>query len=273
MLTGYVAIGREFVNSANRKLFVSFPFQLVFHIHTNIIVISSFTLYTLPYLQYNKRKCVYDKCKEMMDLVKCYQWKIGVDIRKYLVLFIIKTVVTDTFTFLAIWTNWRLIGAGNIKEFYLLAFTFLPIAIVRFYTNLFYGGVLCMEATFKQLNKNLNDFVRDSKLFQSYAGFSKDLDKLSIFHFKLIQATNAFSSVFSFQIVLSLLSMVIILVLRCFYQYVAIVGVITRTDTAAIYRCIFMCVAILMSLYDLYSTSDACQSLEKQARMESMSAG
>ncbi len=277
MLVGYLAAGREFVYSVNRKLFVSFAFQSVFRLHTDIIMISSISLYTVHYLQYDIRKIAYEKCSEVIDLLKSYQWNIEVDVRKYLVLFFIKTVVIDVITFTTIYTNWRVtVGGISISQLYLLAFTFLPVIVVRFYTNLFYGGTLCIKTIFQQLNKSLSDVLFDAKLFnlkmnvgnyqsmQKVSRLCNDLDKLSIFHLKLVRATEAFNSVFSFQIVLSIISLVLVLVMRCFYEYVAIVEFLTKNSTASLYRSIFMIFTMYMSVYDLYSTSNACESLEKQ---------
>lgn len=280
MLVGYLAVGREFVVSANKTLFVSNAFQSIFLLQTNIILISSVSLYTIQFLQYEKRKFAYEKCKDAVNLVKLHQLKV-VDIRKYLVLFISKAVGIDLFTFTAIWFNWSLTQSGSdaYSPIYLV-FTFLPISIVRFSTNIFYGGTLIVEAIFRQFNQILNDVFLQAKFYQlnnvgrgkvnsvlTYSRLSEEIDRLSVLHSKLIQATEAFNSVFSFQNVLSIILTLLTLVLRCFYEYIAVVEVITKENTGGLYRCIVMGITVSIASYDLHSTCSACESLVNQVRM------
>lgn len=280
LVAGYFAVGREFVYATNRKLFVSFAFQSIFSLHTYIIVISCVSLYLNQYREYEKRQFAYEKCREVIDSLKFYHFKM-LDNRKYLVLYIIKAVVIDVFVFITLWFNWRIIGVtSSFSQLYLLAFTFLPLMILRFYTNLFYGGILIIEATFKRFNQNLNDIVLQARLLYTknggksklnsllkYCELSEEIERLSRLHAKLIEATTAFNSIFSVQMVLSVISLLLTLVLRCFYQYIAIVEVITKNGSAELYRCFFMCCVIFTASYDLYSTSDACESLVTQVRI------
>lgn len=280
LFCGYFAVGQEFLYSANKTMFVSFAFQLVFFVHTYIIVISCTSLFLNSYLEYEKRKFAYEKCKEVIDSLKLYDFKM-LDIRKYLVLFIVKAAVIDALVFTTFWVNWIFIAATkSFYEFYILAFTFLPLMILRLYINLFYGGVLIIEVIFKQLNKNLNDLIRQaSELYTKSAGKKKfsmrkhwelceELEKISVLHAKLIDATKAFNSLFSVQMVLSVVSLLFILVLRFFYLYIATVELITKKGgISEIHRCISLCCSITLAWYDLYSTSSACDSLVTQVRI------
>lgn len=278
LLFGHLVVGREFLYSVNQKLFFSFTFQAIFFLHVNIVFISFLSLYLNQYLQYEKRKFVYTKCAEVIDLLVFHQFEIG-DVQKNLILFIIKAVVIDALILVVIWFNWRSIGAANpFSHLYLLVFNVLPLVVVRFYTNLFYGGILILAAVFRQFNKKLNDIVlhlekMEKHKFSSVRKYCKlidEFDKLSILHSKMIEATKAFNSVFSFQTILMVTSLLAVLVLRLFYQYVEIVKAITKTGSSGIERCILMCCVIFLASYDLYSTSDACESLVTQVRTKKL---
>lgn len=280
MLVGYLAVGRDFVVSVNKQLFVSFAFQSIFLLHTNIISISATSLFWTQFFHYEKRKCAYKKCKEVLNLVKFLNFKTA-DIRKYLFLFVTKTVVIDAFTFSAILFNWHLTASGGKSHSAInLVFTFLPILIIRFYTNLFYGGTLIIGAIFKQFNQNFNNVLlqaklkllhpRDKRGFNSlltYSRLSEEIARFSALHSKLIEATEAFNSVFSIQVILSIISSLLTLVLRCFYEYIAIVEVTKKKNTEGFYRCVLMGFTVFLALYDLYSTCAACELLVSQVRM------
>lgn len=277
MLVGYLTAGKDFVVSANKKLFVSFAFQSIFLLHTNIILISSVSLYSIQFLHYEKRKLAFQKCKEALSLLRLHHFK-AVDIRTHLILFVFKSYGIDAFTFAAIWFNWRLTNSGGSSQIYLI-FTFIPIIIIRFPINAFYGGILFIETIFRQFNENLDQLLLQAKVPQkcyvegkkhnsllTYSRLSEQLDRLSVLHAKLIQATEAFNSVFSFQLVLAIISLLLTMVLRCFYEYIAIVEVITKNSSGGVYRCLLMGCTLSIATFDLYSTCSACESLINQVR-------
>lgn len=271
LLCGYITLGRDFVNTINKSYFVSFAFQSVFFLHTNIILISYIALYVGQYFEFRKRQCAYAKCKEVLDLLKYYQFK-RVNIKKYIVLFFIKTIVVDTFILIVLLMGWF---ANGFSQIYLLAFTYLPIIIVRFYTNLFYGGILIIEVSFKQLNTNLDRILLKARLSfkrntgkerfyskRKYGELTDELDALSIVYVKTLQATKAFNSVFSSQILFWIIDGLLVLVMRCFYQYIAIVELLNGCSRFV--RIIRLFVVIFLAIFDLVSTSAACESVVTQ---------
>lgn len=274
-LYGYSTVGSDFVYSVNKKVFVSFAFQFIFFLHTNIILISFLLLYLSQYVLYGKRKFAFEKCRAVVEAVKCYQKMNVSHIRKYLLRFAIKAVAIELIMFGALWFNWLMLDALNsFAQFYLLAFTYLPLCIVRFHTTVFYGGILVIQVVLEQLNENLSNVLQQATHHQLhvknaandkfYRKLCDDVEKLSVLHGKLNEAAKAFNSIFTIQIVLSIISLIFLLVLRCFYLYVAVVDVITRKGFSGLYRCGFTCLVMILSSYDLYSTSAACVSVEIQ---------
>lgn len=231
-------------------------------------------LYVGLYFQFNKIKSAFSLCKKAVDLMGAYRSSY-VDFRKYLIYFLLKTIVSDIVNLSIMFFNIKSISYIIQSKPYLALFILLPIIPLRLYVNVFYGGLLITNVFFKQLNNSLADILCRAEqyeknkiilknkylLMENYCKLSDELDKLSKSYFQLNQAIKAFSSVFSFQILLWISAQLMFLIMEHFYQYVAIVQFIRTDNRFALRQICIIFVVTFNSMSDIFSTSYACDSL------------
>lgn len=162
---------------------------------------------------------------------------------KHLFNFLLKTIGFDIFNLFALWLNLK--RSSNVLEEhpYLPIFMYLPVMSLKLYENIFYGGMLVLGIVFQDMNELLLKIVSTTKISElqeksKYYSIAKScqlsdkLDELSSLHSKLIQTTEAFNSAFGSQLVIWFSLQLLILIMRCFFQYVSFVQLFLKSEAA-----------------------------------------
>lgn len=239
-----------------------------------IIMLSYILLCVGQHLKFEILKMVFLKCVEIVDLLQKYPNRSD-SLRKYFVNFFVKTVVVDIFNLLVLYYN--LSRSSKVISFhpYLPLILYSPLMIVRFYENIFYGGVMILDIIFKQLNKNLLGIVTMEKSSEiqrrtnvgKFCQLSDELDKLSELHFKLSEATKVFNSIFDVQLLLWMVVEIAGLIMRCFYQYISIVSLLENSHEnygLVVWQNFVTLVITSLTWVEILWTSHACESLANE---------
>lgn len=275
VLHNYVVFGKTYVQASKSTLyFSSETMETITYLYALVIIVSYISLYVEQHLTLNKMKSVYFKCLEVIELLKKYPNK-SVDLKKYLVYFFIKTIAFDILNYLVFWFNMSRssdILSGNP---YLSLLLYTPAFSIRLNQNVFYGGVLLIDIIFKFLNKRVVGIViamdktrkiysKNNRCFAGkYCHLSDELDNLSKLHSKLSEATKALNSFFYFQLLLWIILQLVVLIIRCFFQYIGIVTLLSKHENYS-YNVILNLTVFgitILAWFELISTAYAFESL------------
>lgn len=237
-------------------------------IYSLIIAASYFSLYIGQHIKFRNTRSVYCKYRELVDLLKIFPVE-DVDFRKYFTFFFVKTVCFDIFHFWVLWFNLNRFSKLVDSHPFLPCIVYMPLAAIRLYENIFYGGILVLDIAFQQLNKHLLDSVtrrRTSEVYaknniDKYCQLSDELDEISNLHFKLCEVTEGFNSKFDIQLTMWISLQITGLLLRCFYIYVGTVNALSsRANSQLMVN--FPNVAILfLTWFELFLMAYACDSI------------
>lgn len=238
-------------------------------LYSVIIIVCYVTLYVQQHLTFRKRKSVIVKMVSVVELLKSLPTG-RANLKRTLVKFFFKGIGFHVFNFLVLYFN--LSRSGHLLDSYpyLPLFLYGPLLAVRFYENIFYGGILLLHATFKRINDILvtitrrNSRVYKKRNMEKYCQLSDELDKLSNFHSKLSETTKGFNSIFDIQVGLWMTLQLGGLIMRCFFQYVDIVNLLNNdlhNDHNMILQNVVNLVILMLTWVELFLTSDACDML------------
>lgn len=272
VLYTYFTFARSFLAKSRRNIFFqSQTMEVITSLYSIIIILSYGSLYVKQHLTFNKTKLVYLKCLDIIELVKEYPYE-NVDLRKYILFFFVKSIGFEILTFSVFWFNMSRSSDVLVSNPLVPLFLYSPIFVIRLGENTFYGVVLVIDMVFKQLNKSLVDIVITMKETRAYPEtdlqfiekcccFSDELNKLSKLHFKLGEVTKAFNSIFNFQLLLWIILQLGVLLIRCFFQYIAIVNLLKNYDSFAVVLNFLIFGGAVVAWFEILSTSYACESL------------
>lgn len=266
-ISAYVFIGAEIYTEKPKgylvKIFSSVPLQLISLLYSYLLIISYVSVYISQPLQYGRKRIAYFKCKNVVNCMRAYRTEY-INIREFLIKFLLKTIVYDILNFLLffhhmIWTSTKV-----QSEPYWTILVYLPVFAIRLSTNVFYGGLLFFNVLYKELNESLSKIfvVQNSRHIHA-----AEFEKFSMLYFELAKAMRAFNSIFSVQVTLWISTQLLTLTVQCFYQYVAVVQLILVKESYFHTDNVSMLLAIIASMYEIFTTAHACNSLVKEVKI------
>lgn len=276
VMNTFVTSGKSLFDDSKTKLSLNnSTLEVLSNVYGYIIITNYISLYLGQHLGSNKIRLVYVKCLEVVGCIKIIYRKSCVDFTKHLIYFLLKAIIIDIVYFLLFWINLiRTSDAAKAKPF-LPLLLFSPFFAVRFYINLFYGGMLIIDVILKQLNNNINEtminmnktsivFPKTTRNYnEQYCRLSDELDKISKLYFKLSEITKDFNSIFNFQILLWILTHLSFLIIRFFHLYIGILQLIARIkDYEEVLKANFIVLSlIVLSTIEILFVSYACESV------------
>lgn len=268
VIIAYVCFGSELFtetpNEQSLQIITSPPLQLIVFLYSNVVIISYFILYFGQLLQYQSKRIAYLKCRKVTDCMRACRTEY-VDIQPFLIKFFLKTIVYDVVNFLLFFYNIFSSSEKVQSKPYLTIIIYLPIFTIRLNTNAFFAGILVFNVLYRQLNESL------CKIFspQNSRGelFNFQLEKYSMLYFESASAMKAFNSLFFFQITLWFITQLISLTTGLFYQYIAVVQLMATNESYFKRQNVVILGSIIMSVYEVFTTAHACNSLVKEVRL------
>lgn len=272
MIFGYLYLGSvlysEGVNGKQRsKAFATLPLQMIVVFYSYLVIISYLILCAGQHFLHKKKKNAYYRCKKVADCMREYRTEC-VDIQEFVIKFLCKTLVYDSLNFALLLYNLSSASETIRSHPYLSIFIYLPIYCIRLNTNVFYGGILFFNVMYRQLNQNLNRIFRLPKTqnvrAEEFSNLNIEFEKAWTLHFEIAEAIEAFNSLFSVQIILWILTQLILVITQFFYQYIAVVQLIAMNESYFVGQNFTILTSIFMALYELFTTTFACNSLVRE---------
>lgn len=280
MLYAYAKFGSVSMYISNAT-FTGWTLQIVTISYSNMVIVCYILLYIRQHLQFEKTKNAYFKCVRVAHFMRQRQTK-SVDVNLFIANALFKTIVLNVLNFALLLYNMSLTVADNTFLFSGI-FIYLPLFVIRLYENVFYQGLLIGAALFKHLNKAIKDNVsaiRAIKSIQRKCGRNQvfhvkvlnqlncEFEEISMIHFELIEATKSLNAIFCFHNVLWITMQIIITIILSFYQFLAIVQLVIRDGNSSEKLLnVAILVTIIMSSYEVFATSYACNSIVKEVSM------
>lgn len=239
--------------------------------YSTIIIVSYSMLYIEQHLTYRKRKSAIVKIISVVELLKSLP-NGRYSLKSILVQFLVKAIGFHIFHLIVLYFNLSRSSFVLKAHPYLPLFMYAPLLAIRFYENIFYGGVLFLHAIFKHLNDVVLILVstkRYSELhekmsIEKYCHLSDELDRLSSLHLQLGETAKTVNSIFDIQLGLWMILQLSGLIIRCFFQYVDIVSLMrdnVHNGHNMILQNLINLAILVLTWIELLLTSNACDLL------------
>lgn len=266
----YTTFGTNAMNNNQNQFFGSFTLMLMVTIYAQSLLVSFVFTYVGQHWFATEMEIAYGKCKDIADEFERTFW--NEDLSRYLFEIILKTIVVEVIQVVILYSN--MIKSSHLmkSKIYIAIILLIPATVIRFHMNIFYVSVLTMNVFMKKLNCCLVDVLMKaeymSKLasaknkylkMNNYCHISEEVDKLTALYDKLVQGSKAFNSIFNIPIMLWNVSILLTLTIQLLFQFVTIMELIHKQQETVFILNIFGIVGILISCFDLWSTSYVCQ--------------
>lgn len=281
-LYAYVSFGSDAYSGATttNATFSSWTMKLVVLLYSYMVIVSYISLYIVQHLHSRKTKLAYFKFIRVADCMKGFQRK-SVDIKLFIAKALFKTIIYDVFYFALFYYSLSVaLATYKIQlRFYTAIFIYLPIFAIRLYANVFYEGILIANVFLKQLNYAIKDILTSINAIgtlqrnceQNQILYVEELDqlncefeKVSMIYFEVVDATRSFNAIFGFHNMLWITMQLDVLIINSFSQFVAIVHFIVTNENSLANESFSILCVIIMSSYEIFTTTHACNSLVKE---------
>lgn len=276
-MTTYFIIGSITFNSDFEIFFGSITLKLGLLIYTQFVLVSFLFVYLGQHWFAKEIEFFYHKCKDIVDTMNdSFR---NVDFSSNLFEMFLRTIVIDLVqVFVSFYYMTKSTDVMASKP-YLTIILMLPTLAVRLHMNIFYGAVLAINVYMRKLNCCLGDIVTDNTYRSGTHKYRKikyncfcsdEVDKLSTLYFKLAEATRSLNSIFSVQIAVWNLTILVTLAVQFLYQFISIIEVsLNRNWSTAMRFNVYGLTSIVISSFDLFSTSFACQRINTSVTVSS----
>lgn len=247
--------------------FGSFTLRLVLTVYGHTVLVSFVFAYLGQHWYAEEIKIAYIQCKDIVDSMgDSFQ---NINFSSYLFEMLLKTVVVDIVTVIVSYSSVSSTDLLASRPYFVFALMLPPYA-VRLHMNVFYGAVLAIDVYVRKLNCHLVDIVAKATYnsarhkhlkMGNYCFCSDEVDRLSMLYSKLVQATKSLNSIFSIQIALWNTTILVTLIVQFLLQFVTIIELALNRNETAMMINIQGCISIIISSFDLLSTTYACQRL------------
>lgn len=246
---------------------------MIVEFYSIIITVSFAMLYVGQHFKQAISNSVYVKCNEVVDLLKTFTIETS-ELSQCYVKFFIKTIVSDIVNYLALQYNLTRSSKVMASYPYVAFFIYVPIMVVRFYENIFYGGLLLLNVLFKEINGKLLKIVTMTnscefyRKMDRYCVLSEELDKLSRLHFMLSELTQALNEIFEVQLLFWMAVQFSGLIIRGFYQYIGIVYFFNSRENYDIilWQNLISFVISFSTWCEILLTTSLCESLATEVK-------
>lgn len=249
--------------------FATFTMKLTAIVYAQSVMISLFFVYISQNINSRKIEITYSKCKEAIDTISeafskefSNFWVLFIDFMFKALVYEICQAYLSVDNFSRFPTNWL------IKPYFILLF---PQIAIRLYMNTFYVAILMCNEFFKQLNKCLLDVADRAEIIRSEKGpwiiteefcyLSDQVDKLSTIHCRLTEAIKSLNSIFSFNITVWYLIIVLALIIQCLLLFVTIIQTASTRIEFYFLQNVYGFCFISFTFYDIFTTSYVCERL------------
>lgn len=270
-LCAYVIIGQ--MSYVQDNTLFSFTLRLVLFMYAYSILVSFAIAYLNQHWFATEVEFSYNKWMDVVEAIgNSFR---DVDYFVYFFEIILKTIVFDILHCYCLYNNMKSSSPVITAKPYFGFILMMPQIVTRLHINIFYGGILAISVYIKKLNVNLSDIVTRAASItgrngakhkwlrmDNYCYFSDEIDKLSVLYYKLVEATKSINSIFSVPLTVWNGTIFVIITLEFLYQFVAIIELAQgrKKDSTTVLHAIEY-LSILLSIFDLLSTSNACQRL------------
>ncbi|XP_037026839.1 uncharacterized protein LOC119067794 [Bradysia coprophila] len=153
----------------------------------------------------------------------------------------------------------------------ILAFV-LPNFIVKFYPDIFYGGMLVAHFYFHQMNKEvkliLNTAIEQKSSWQEnmnvITALSEKLENVAVHYFQLIEIVKEFNSITSFRVLLWLFILLLNFVVHLFMQYVFVGVSLQHGQKINVAISITGLIDTMLQLFEFWLTTSICSRLSNE---------
>lgn len=274
-LSTYMIIGPYmFTEIREKHFFDSFTLKLVTTVYAILILMSFLLVYVGILTNSKKVQITYIECKEIVDAMNETFRNENTVVWRYLLEILLKTVIFDFIEGFLSLQNYSISTAMPSKLYVVLLFP--PIA-VRLHMNTFYCALLVFSFYFRQINIMLNEIVSEAKIFryrstsksqwiwmEKHCELSEQIDNLSILYFRLAKAVTSINSIFSVTITMWYIINVIGLTIQWLLQFVTIIELIQQGKYSVYLQNIFGFSLIVLTTFDIFITSYACERLLRE---------
>lgn len=242
--------------------------DMIVEFYSVIIMVSFAMLYVGQHFKLVISNSVYVKYLAVSEILGTFSMETG-DIGQCYVKFFIKTIVSDIVNYLSLQYNLTRSSRAIASYPYVTFVLYMPVMIVRFYENIFYGGLLLLNLVFKEINEKLVKIVtmtNSSEFYrkmEKYCELSEELDRLSSLHFTLSELTLSFNTVYEYQLFFWMAVQFGGLIIRGFYQYIGIVHFFNSPEhyDIILWQNFVTFVISLSNWCEILMTTSLCESL------------
>lgn len=251
-------------------LFRNHVLRMVSNIYLLSSLLSSVCIYGTQYQQYGRIKNLFHKIRKFLT---SFGESFPMDEVNYLPELFKFTI--RTFIFSIVYEIYHLFSVSAVAPntfgvFSFLAFV-LPNFILKFYPDIFYGGMLVAHFYFRQINKEIQHILNASvDLSSSHddeqlkRNLSEKLDNIAVHYFHLVEVVKEFNSITSFRVLLWLCTWLWNFVIHFFMQYVFIGVPLRYGHTLNIAISMTGLVDTVLSFFEFWLTTSICTKLAKE---------
>lgn len=274
VLFSYCSFGPGTLNSSEQTVQIpSDTMEVLIQLLVYVMIVTFIQLYVGIHFKFGAIKWAYQNCLKVVPLLESFKLDRS-EVKRFFVTFFLKSVGYEILDFFVLCFN--LSRYSNILSIY----PFIPLImnapriIIKFYHNIFYGGVSILHIGFKLVNRELQTKIasqRTSELYgkcnaETYSRLSDELDKLLTWHGELSEATKAFNLVFDVQLFLWIIMQLFWLLVRYFYQYVEVMQLLSTRESYKqfILPNIFYISSAILTWTEILLTSSVCESIANE---------
>lgn len=205
--------------------------NIVLRIASNAYMTSSLTfsifIYCTQYRQHGRIKKLFHKVRKLTNSLDQWLCFDELNYLPQLIKFTLRTfvfsIMYEAYHFISI----ACVAPTKFNAISTIAFV-LPNFVIKFYPDIFYGGMLATHFCFHRINKEIRhiiDAAIDSERAnddQLIGNLSNKMENVTVHYFELIDSTKEFVSLISFRVLLWLFISLLNFVVHIFMQYVFI---------------------------------------------------
>lgn len=246
-----------------KVVFRNIVLKMVSNVYFASNLIISVYIYATQYYQYRRIKKLFHKIRILLTNIDEWLTLRNVNFLPELFKFTLKSFIFTLIFEVYHITSVSFVAPNTFGVTTILAFV-LPNFIIKFYPDIFYGGMLVIHFYFHEMNKELRHIANiivdgnSSKNHELQRNLNNKVENLAIHYFHLIEVVKEFNSITSFRVVLWLCISVWNFIIHLFMQYVFIGIPIRYGHTLNMVISIFGFIDIIIQFFEFSFTTSIC---------------
>lgn len=214
----------SFLLNEVKVVFRNIVLKIVSNVYLASNLIFSLCIYGTQYQQYGRFRKLFHKTRKLATSFDRWLPLNGANYLPELCKFTLKAFIFSVvYEFYHVFSV-SAIAPNRFGVFTIIAFV-LPNFIIKFYPDLFYGGMLMANFYFRQMNKEIKFILqtidlRNAQTEHLTKHFTNKLENVAIHYFHLIEIVKEFNSITSFRVLLWLCIFLLNFIVHLFMQYV-----------------------------------------------------